>query len=360
MTVNAPCRAQQEVFIDFENGDRDLDRFVIIDEEPRNLGDQGPSTWEVRETELAFDGNVDGNVLYQGSNIWGDAEDHMLMGTIIYFAEEQYANFRLEVDVIANDNDGMGPVWGYTDLDSHYRIQLMNDRWPEIPPVDGYHGPMIISHKRVSNDTPWYEVMDVIDDPAEYIPYPQGVELHWTLEVMDGEYEFTWEDLEFGDSMTISGSDDTYSTGYVGIQLYAQQAEFDNFQITPLGGTQLQPGDADQNLQFDQLDLVKVQVAAKYLTGQSATWGEGDWNEAPGGEPGNPPVGDGQFNQLDIIAALNAGWYLQGPYAAIAPAGVGGNTGGLVAADLVYVPEPSTLALLGCGLAAALLIRRRR
>lgn len=73
-------------------------------------------------------------------------------------------------------------------------------------------------------------------------------------------------------------------------------------------------GDANQDLMFDQLDLVQVQLAAKYLTGQPATWGEGDWNGAPGGEPGNPPAGDGLFNQLDIIAAVNAGVYLTGPY----------------------------------------------
>ena len=84
---------------------------------------------------------------------------------------------------------------------------------------------------------------------------------------------------------------------------------------------QLQPGDADQDLDFDQLDLVKVQVSAKYLTGAAATWGEGDFNGAPGGEQGNPPTGNGLFDQLDIISALSAGKYLTGPYAAIAKNG---------------------------------------
>ena len=87
------------------------------------------------------------------------------------------------------------------------------------------------------------------------------------------------------------------------------------------GGNRLQPGDADMDLDFDQLDLVQVQVAAKYLTGQPATWGEGDWNGAPGGEMGNPPTGDGLFNQLDIIAALGANIYLTGPYGAMASGG---------------------------------------
>jgi hypothetical protein len=91
------------------------------------------------------------------------------------------------------------------------------------------------------------------------------------------------------------------------------------------GAVRLQPGDADQDLDFDQLDLVKVQTAAKYLTGQPATWGEGDWDGAPGGEPGAPPAGDGQFNQVDIISALSAGVYLKGPYGAIRPSGQPGD-----------------------------------
>ena len=85
---------------------------------------------------------------------------------------------------------------------------------------------------------------------------------------------------------------------------------------------QLHAGDADQDLDFDQLDLVMVQIAAKYLTGQPATWGEGDWDGAPGGQPGSPPAGNGRFDQLDIIGALSNGVYLTGPYAAIAAGGV--------------------------------------
>ena len=94
----------------------------------------------------------------------------------------------------------------------------------------------------------------------------------------------------------------------------------------------LQAGDADQDLDFDQLDLVKVQIAAKYLTGQAATWGEGDWDGAPGGEQGNPPAGNGFFDQLDIIAALGPGHYLTGPYSALAGPGTVGDG----QASLVY------------------------
>ena len=76
------------------------------------------------------------------------------------------------------------------------------------------------------------------------------------------------------------------------------------------------------------------QESGAVLTGQAATWGDGDWNGAPGGEPGNPPTGNGRFDQLDIIAALAPGHYLTGPYAAVQshPAGDGGAT-------LVYDPN---------------------
>ena len=90
---------------------------------------------------------------------------------------------------------------------------------------------------------------------------------------------------------------------------------------TPPNLSFLNAGDADQDLDFDQLDLVQVQVAAKYLTVEPATWGEGDWDGAPGGTLGSPPVGNGLFDQLDVIAALAAGTYLTGPYAAIQPNG---------------------------------------
>jgi hypothetical protein len=98
-----------------------------------------------------------------------------------------------------------------------------------------------------------------------------------------------------------------------------------NFMTGGPAAPRLQGGDADQDLDFDQLDLVKVQIAAKYLTGQAATWGEGDWNGAPGGQVGSPPAGNGLFDQLDIIAALAPGHYLKGPYAAISSGGRAGD-----------------------------------
>jgi hypothetical protein len=107
------------------------------------------------------------------------------------------------------------------------------------------------------------------------------------------------------------------------------------------GLPQLQAGDADRDLDFDQLDLVKVQIVAKYLTGQAATWGEGDWNGAPGGSATSPPAGNGRFDQLDIIAALNADKYLKGPYAAVAAGGSRGDA----QTSVIYNPATGELAV---------------
>jgi hypothetical protein len=122
--------------------------------------------------------------------------------------------------------------------------------------------------------------------------------------------DFILSDLTVKGSLAEAPNRDTFLLGAVDL-IYSPLQDSDV----------LQAGDADQDLDFDQMDLVQVQVAAKFLTATAATWGEGDWDGAPGGSPGNPPAGDGLFNQIDIVAALLANVYLTGPYAAITPGG---------------------------------------
>lgn len=205
----------QEIVLDFEDGD--LEDWEVIDEAPANLGDVGPSTWEIKS------GAIDGKALYQGSNIWGSAPDTCLMGTFIIYKAEQFTDFVLDVDVLASDNDGMGLVWAYEDTDKHYRAIMINDVWP-AGSVDGIDGPFMKIAKRIDNDEPWYELLEVVKE--DYVPYAEGTLLHWTLEVNQGSFTFTRED-----GLSIEAKDSDYGKGYVGIQLYAQQAEFDNFTI---------------------------------------------------------------------------------------------------------------------------------
>ena len=62
-------------------------------------------------------------------------------------------------------------------------------------------------------------------------------------------------------------------------------------------------GDSDDSGEFDQKDLIHVLQAGKYMTGQTADWGEGDWNK------------DSLFDQRDVTTALQRGCYLQGEMA---------------------------------------------
>ncbi|GIX06264.1 MAG: hypothetical protein KatS3mg115_0667 [Candidatus Poribacteria bacterium] len=221
--------AWAQIVVDFEDGD--TSNWMFVDEKPENLGDVGPSAWEIRESQLGLDGMA----LYQGSNIWGGPADEQLLGTFAIYTGQTFTDFTLEIDVAAADNDGMGLVWGYTDTSSHNRVIMINDGWPDVP-LDGHKGPMVIAHNRISDDSPWYGDPLAFAHPPEYVPYPEdGSRQHWTLTVENGHFTFT---TDFGTSLE---GDAPVLEGYVGIQLYAMQAEFDNLTILPLGVTAVDP-----------------------------------------------------------------------------------------------------------------------
>lgn len=77
----------------------------------------------------------------------------------------------------------------------------------------------------------------------------------------------------------------------------------------------LQAGDANQDYYFDESDFIFAHKAGKFEGVGPATWAEGDWNGAPGGQPGSPPQGDGVFNSADYVAAFQSGTYRLGAYA---------------------------------------------
>ena len=187
------CAAQAQIVFDFEDGN--LNAWEVIDESADNLGDLGPSSWQIIDSKLGLDGKV----LYQGSNIWGSAADSCLLGTFLIYKGQQFDNFIINIDVAAADNDGMGLVWAFKGTDRHYRAIMINDRWPDVS-VDGIEGPFMKIAKRISDAEPWYELLEVVKD--DYIPYTEGVRLHWVLEVNNDNFTLTRED-----GLSISASD---------------------------------------------------------------------------------------------------------------------------------------------------------
>ena len=284
-------------------------------------------------------GTVDqGTISLSGADIWSDLRS----GSIITFSELE----TIQVDTTPqgteknftnlNDVDGTFEQTYSLATDTSYD-PAGGDWWIHVSTLDELDSaiPLATTVTNVADDNPgnfsvgnddWQLTILSATGAVEYGPVGEGIGPLGGVNSRDvGKLEENPTKLIIPDSAYNDGTSSTigapnsWTSGTV-TQDFAALRSID---LEP-GTTELQAGDADQDLDFDQVDIVKVQIAAKYLTGQAATWGEGDWNGAPGGSVGNPPTGDGAFNQLDIVAAQQAGLYLQGPYAAVA---AGGTTG---------------------------------
>ncbi|MBD3185004.1 hypothetical protein GF312_22160 [Candidatus Poribacteria bacterium] len=190
--------------------------WVVYDED--DLGDPGPSSWEV------LDSPIDGPAMSQSSNIWGDATDTVAIGSFVVYDLEEWTDFILEVDVVANDNDGMGLVWRWEDINNHYRYITMID--PGNSP-NGRRGPYRLLERRLGDDggdeLPFYETLDESDES-----YVQGQPQNWRLEATGNSFSFYVDD-----KLTLEATDNAYETGKVGFLVYAQSGIFfDNLVIT--------------------------------------------------------------------------------------------------------------------------------
>jgi hypothetical protein len=98
------------------------------------------------------------------------------------------------------------------------------------------------------------------------------------------------------------------------------------------------PGDIDLSGQVNVIDLVGIDAAGKFGSGQAADWSQGDFNY------------DGVTNVLDLIAIDTAGAFGSGNYFPAAP----------TAAAITAVPEPGLAGLLAVAAAGGWLALRRR
>jgi len=70
--------------------------------------------------------STSGEGLQQVSNAWGNPGDNSLMGCMAIVRGSSYRDFVMSVDITANDNDGVGLVFGYGGLKSRYQVHMMN------------------------------------------------------------------------------------------------------------------------------------------------------------------------------------------------------------------------------------------
>jgi len=204
---------------DFEDGD--MDGWVVVDDPDALMSDTSPSTWAVQG------GPIDGSAVYQGSNRWGDPTDQISLGTYLVYDEVEWTDFIFEFDTIANDNDGLGFVWRWKDRLNHYRYMMVIDT--------GSRGPFRRIEMRLGDgagdEFPFYEFLAESKDS-----YTEGVVMHLSVEVAGTKMTVFMDGKE-----VFSADDPTYDQGKIGFALYAEQAYFDNVEVTDLGGA-VEPG----------------------------------------------------------------------------------------------------------------------
>jgi len=203
---------------EFENG---LDDWLAVDEPANLLEDKGPSSWVTQA------GPFNGKAINQTSNIWGDVGDVVGLGTFCIYDKMELKNFELTVESLANDNDGMGFVWGWKDRKDHYRFFTMidagNPGGAQGKEGDPGKAPWSLIEKRTSDERPYYKTLEVVREAA----YQQGVAITFKLIVKDGTFK-----VYAGKNLIAEAKDPSYKGGKVGLTMYAQSGNFfDNFKI---------------------------------------------------------------------------------------------------------------------------------
>lgn len=210
----------EDLLIDFE--DRDImEAWVVIDEPPALLNDLGPSNWVIES------GPIDGKALNQTSNIWGDPPDEVALGTFIIYDLVEFEDFDLTVDTLANDNDGMGIVWGWKSRTDHYRFFTMQDAGNPAGAKGGNNdpgkAPWAMIEKRTGDDSPYYDTLVQKKEAA----YSQGALTTFNIVAKEGKFE-----VYANDKFVVDATDKTYTGGKIGFTLYAQSGcYFDNLKV---------------------------------------------------------------------------------------------------------------------------------
>ena len=202
-----------DFFDDFDDGN--MDGWVVVDDPDELMSDKSPSTWEVKA------GPIKGDAVFQGSNRWGDPTDQISLGTFLIYDKQEWVDFIFEFDTIANDDDGLGFVWRWKDRLNHYRFMMVID--------PGSRGPFRRIEKRLGDDGDDFPYYDFLATSKE--SYTQGAEMHIKVEVKGTKMTVFIDDKE-----ALTATDATYDSGKIGFALYAEQAYFDNVQVTDLGG----------------------------------------------------------------------------------------------------------------------------
>ena len=207
---------------DFENG---LDNWVVVDEPADLLDDKGPSGWIIQQGPQQDPFHK--NALNQTTNIWGDVGDVVALGSFIIYDKAEFTDFDLTVDMLANDNDGWGIIFGWKSRTDHYRFFTMADAGNPGGAAgnqgDPGKAPWSLLEKRTSDERPYYKTLKVEKEAA----YQQGIAVAFRLAVNSGNFQ-----LYADEKLMVEAKDPTYTGGKIGFTVYAESGVFvDNLKI---------------------------------------------------------------------------------------------------------------------------------
>jgi hypothetical protein len=245
--------------------------------------------------------------LYQGSNSWGNYPmnapdpnlgDDALMGTYLMYTGGGNVSpiadsFILEADIHTHDNDGLGFIFGFQDIDHHFVAHEVNDAWPSAEKAaDGVSGPCMKIRERFAHppdDQPLtaannvYSILASNDgdngqavNKVGYTPYPENGWFKIGIKVTQsgrGTYSATFQSTRpDADAVTaggwttekVTGHTSSYQPGKVGVFSYAEQFTVDNIRFTPL------------------LPNEPVSSYVSFCSGRGSCSGEHSYHESPG------------------------------------------------------------------------------
>jgi len=221
--INAPIPIQEPfalpspISLSFTFEDSNMVGWTPVDEPPLLLGVPGPSRWGVD------DGPISGKALIQTSNIWGDKPDVIALGTFLIYDLQEFMDFTMEFDMYAQDNDGVGIVWGWRSRINHFRFFTMVDPAnPSGAPPD-LRAPFSMIERRTGDASPYYQTLAKIRQ-SSYFEYQVN---HFKLEVINKTFRIYWNYR-----LILQASHGGYWGGKIGFMLYAHSGVFfDNVKI---------------------------------------------------------------------------------------------------------------------------------
>ena len=213
--------------VDFTFEDINMIGWTVVDEPPQLLGEGTSSRW------IVTDGPISGKALAQTSNIWGDKNDVVPLGTFVIYDLREWTDFVMEFDCFAADNDGLGIVWGWKSRLNHYRFLTMIDPANPTGAPPDKRAPFSVIEKRTGDNSPYYQTLSSKREAS----YHQYTVTHLKLEVANKTFK-VYRDGR----LSLQASDGAYQGGKVGFTLYAHAGiYFDNVKIDALIPSTLTP-----------------------------------------------------------------------------------------------------------------------